>query len=261
MRKARHAYFANVSYFDSKVGELVQTITEAGMLEDTVFIITADHGDMLGERGLWYKMNFFEHSARVPLIIAGPGVGQGAAANACSLVDILPTMLEIAGSAGAEQPVIGMPIDGRSLMPLARGEADAVDEAIGEYCAEMAGHPVFMIRRGPYKYIACEGDKPLLYNLAEDPSEARNLVDDAGHVAVAVDFAAEVAGRWDSARLREDVMATQRQRRAIHAAMEAGAAEPWDYNPPKDASQQYVRNHMDWTVTAERFRFPKTDPA
>ena len=78
---------------------------------------------------------------------------------------------------------------------------------------------------------------------------------------MAADFAAEVAGRWDSARLREDVMATQRQRRAIHAAMEAGAAEPWDYNPPKDASQQYVRNHMDWTVTAERFRFPKTDPA
>ena len=56
-------------------------------------------------------------------------------------------------------------------------------------------------------------------------------------------------------------MATQRQRRAIHAAMEAGAAEPWDYNPPKDASQHYVRNHMDWTVAAERFRFPKTDPA
>ena len=158
-------------------------------------------------------------------------------------------------------PALGMPIDGRSLMPLARGEADGVDEAIGEYCAEMAGHPVFMIRRGPYKYIACEGDKPLLYNLADDPSEARNLVDDPGHAAMAADFAAEVAGRWDSARLREDVMATQRQRRAIHAAMEAGATEPWDYNPPKDASQQYVRNHMDWTVAAERFRFPKTDPA
>ena len=51
-------------------------------------------------------------------------------------------------------------------------------------------------------------------------------------------------------------MATQRQRRAINAAMEAGAAEAWDYNPPRDASQQYVRNHMDWTVTADRYRFP-----
>ncbi|MEC9141445.1 MAG: choline-sulfatase, partial [Pseudomonadota bacterium] len=76
------------------------------------------------------------------------------------------------------------------------------------------------------------------------------------HASVAGAFAAEVAGRWDSAKLREDVMATQRQRRAIHAAMEAGAAEAWDYNPPRDASQQYVRNHMDWTVAADRYRFP-----
>ena len=199
IRKARHAYYANVSYFDSKVGELVQTITEAGMLDDTIFIITADHGDMLGERGLWYKMTFFEHSARVPLIMAGPGISHGAAPNACSLVDILPTMLDIAGSTGASMPEIGMPVDGRSLMPLARGEDDPVDEAIGEYCAEMAGHPVFMIRRGDYKYIACDGDSPLLYNLADDPRELANLADDPAHASVAEAFAAEVAGRWDSA--------------------------------------------------------------
>ena len=166
IRKARHAYYANVSYFDSKVGELVQTITEAGMIDNTIFIITADHGDMLGERGLWYKMTFFEHSARVPMIMAGPGIASGTASNACSLVDMLPTMLDIAGSAGVPLPQIGMPVDGRSLMPLARGEDDPVDEAIGEYCAEMAGHPVFMIRRGDYKYIACDGDSPLLYNLS-----------------------------------------------------------------------------------------------
>ena len=259
IRKARHAYYANVSYVDSKVGELVQTITEAGMLDDTIFIITADHGDMLGERGLWYKMSFFEHSARVPLIMAGPGVTRGSARNACSLVDILPTMLDIASSAGADIPAMGMPVDGRSLMPLARGESDPVDEAIGEYCAEMAGHPVFMIRRGDFKYIACDGDKPLLFNLADDPHEVTNLVDDPAHAGLAADFAAEVAGRWDSAQLREDVMATQRQRRAIHTAMEAGAAEPWDYNPPRDASQQYVRNHMDWTVAADRYRFPRPE--
>ena len=259
IRKARHAYYANVSYFDSKLGELVQTITEAGMLDDTLFIITADHGDMLGERGLWYKMNFFEHSARVPLIMAGPGVASGRAPNACSLVDILPTMLDVASICGAATPELGMPIDGRSLVPLMRGDSDPVDEAIGEYCAEMAGAPVFMIRRGAFKYIACDGDRPLLFNLTDDPQERTNLVDDPAHADVAAAFAAEVAERWDSERLREDVMATQRQRRAIHAAMEAGAAEAWDYNPPRDASQQYVRNHMDWTVAADRYRFPRVD--
>lgn len=258
IRKARHAYYANVSYFDSKVGEMVQAITEAGMLDDTIFIVTADHGDMLGERGLWYKMNFFEHSARVPLIMAGPGIGQGSAANPCSLVDILPTMLDIAATKGAEKPALGMTIDGRSLLPLAQGKDDPVEEAIGEYCAEMTGHPVFMIRRGDFKYIACEGDKPLLYDIANDPRETTNLVDDPAHAERAAAFAAEVAGRWDSAKLRADVIATQKQRRAIHAAMEAGAAEPWDYNPPRDASIEYVRNNMDWTVAADRYRFPKT---
>ena len=257
IRRARHAYYANVSYFDSKVGELVQTIEEAGMMDQTIFIITADHGDMLGERGLWYKMNFFEHSARVPLVMAGPGISPGAASNPCSLVDILPTMLDFAAQDGTEKPTLGMAIDGRSLMPLAQGQSDPVEEAIGEYCAEMTGHPVFMIRRGALKYIACEGDAPLLYDVLTDPLETRNLVDDPAYAEQARAFAEEVADRWNSQQLRDNVIATQKQRRAIHAAMEAGAAEPWDYNPPRDASREYVRNNMDWTVAAERYRFPK----
>ena len=75
-RRARRAYYANVSYFDSKIGALVQTIEEMGQMDNTIIIVTADHGDMLGEKGLWYKMNFFEHAARVPLIMAGPGVAR-----------------------------------------------------------------------------------------------------------------------------------------------------------------------------------------
>ena len=202
-------------------------------------------------------MNFFEHSARVPLVMAGPGISPGAASNPCSLVDILPTMLDFAAQDGTEKPTLGMAIDGRSLMPLAQGQSDPVEEAIGEYCAEMTGHPVFMIRRGALKYIACEGDAPLLYDVLTDPLETRNLVDDPAYAEQARAFAEEVADRWNSQQLRDDVIATQKQRRAIHAAMEAGAAEPWDYNPPRDASREYVRNNMDWTVAAERYRFPK----
>ncbi|MEM7522213.1 MAG: choline-sulfatase [Pseudomonadota bacterium] len=253
VRRARRAYLANVSYFDSKVGEVVRTLEETGVLDDTIVIVTADHGDMLGERGLWYKMNFFEHSARVPLIMAGPGVTVGAAANACSLVDLLPTFIDIAGGDAA---MLGEPVDGRSLMPLARGEADPVDEAIGEYCAEMTPWPVFMIRRGPLKYIHCDPDPPQLYDISADPHEAANLAADPAWADEATAFAAEVAARWDSAGLRGDVIRTQKSRRALHAAMEAGAGEHWDYDPPSDASTQYVRNHMDWTVAATRYRFP-----
>lgn len=253
VRRARRAYLANVSYFDSKIGEIVQTLTEIGEIDNTVIIVTADHGDMLGERGLWYKMNFFEHSARVPLVMAGPGVVQGQAGNACSLVDILPTLIDIAGG---DESVLGEPTDGRSLMPLARGEDDPVDEAIGEYCAEMTPYPVFMIRRGRYKYIHCDPDPPQLYDVVGDPLEMRNCANDPELADLANRFAQEVAERWDSETLRRQIILTQKSRRKLHAAMEAGAGAHWDYNPPSDASQQYVRNHMDWTKAAERYRFP-----
>ncbi|WP_371226288.1 choline-sulfatase [Roseovarius sp. 2305UL8-3] len=251
--RARRAYLANVSYFDSKIGAVVKALEDIGELDNTIVIVTADHGDMLGERGLWYKMNFFEHSARVPLVMAGPGVTQGTAPNACSLVDLLPTFLDIARG---DADILGEPIDGRSLMPLARGEADPIDEAIGEYCAEMTAAPVFMIRRGPLKYIHCDLDPPQLYDLGEDPDERVNVAADPTYADQSAGFAAEVADRWDSEALRTNIIATQKSRRALHAAMEAGAGEHWDYDPPSDASQQYVRNHMDWTKAAAHYRFP-----
>ena len=251
--RARRAYLANVTYFDSKIGALVKTIEDIGALDNTLIIVTADHGDMLGERGLWYKMNFFEHSARVPLVMAGPGAVQGSAQNACSLVDILPTLLDAAGGDPAN---LGAPIDGRSLMPLARGESDPVDEAIGEYCAEMTPCPVFMIRRGAFKYIHCDTDPPQLYDLVRDPQEKDNLAAHPDYANTVANFANEVANRWNSEKLRADVIASQTSRRALHAAMEAGASTSWDYNPPRDASNEYVRNHMDWTVAAARYRFP-----
>ena len=251
--RARRAYLANVSYFDSKIGAMVKALEDIGELDNTIIIVTADHGDMLGERGLWYKMNFFEHSARVPLVMAGPGIAKGTASNACSLIDLLPTFID---AAGGSLDMLGEPIDGRSLMPLARGEVDPVDEAIGEYCAEMAWHPVIMIRRGPLKYIHCDPDPAQLYDCVADPMEKVNLASDPAYADQVAAFAAEVAERWDSAQLREDVIRTQKSRRKLHAAMEAGASEHWDYNPPSDASQQYVRNHMDWTVAAAKYRFP-----
>ncbi|WP_270728273.1 choline-sulfatase [Shimia sp. Alg240-R146] len=251
--RARRAYLANVSYFDSKIGELTQTLQEMGELDNTIVIVTADHGDMLGERDLWYKMNFFEHSARVPLVMAGPGIAQGRAPNACSLVDMLPTMLDIAGGT---PDIVGEPIDGRSLMPLARGENDPKDEAIGEYCAEMTPYPVFMIRRGPLKYVHCDIDPPQMYDVVADPEERVNLAALPDHAEAAATFAKEVADRWDGEALRKKVIATQKSRRALHAAMEAGAGEHWDYNPPSDASQQYVRNHMDWAEANNFYRFP-----
>ena len=108
------------------------------------------------------------------MIIAGPGVARGRTTNACSLVDLLPTMVDIGGGTAE---MFGAPVDGRSLMPLARGEDDEVSEAIGEYCAEMTGHPVFMIRRGDLKYIHCDSAPPSSMICSTIPGSVQTLLD------------------------------------------------------------------------------------
>lgn len=258
VRNARHGYYANTSYFDSKVGEIVKALDESGQLENTIVIVTADHGDMLGERGLWYKMNFFEHSARIPMIISGPGIKNRTVGEPVSLLDILPTFLDIAGSTGADTPDATLQLDGRSLWPLLTGAVDNPDggEVIGEYCAECASHPMFMIRKGQWKYIHCAVDPPQLFDLSADPMEQNNLAIDPGQSIRVAEFQSIVGARWDEKTLRDKVLTSQSQRLPVHAAMERGKLTSWDYQPPRDASQEYVRNHMDWTVAAEKTRFP-----
>ena len=253
-RNARHGYYANTSYIDAWLGRMVRALEETGLLDNTVVIATSDHGDMLGERGLWFKMSFFERSLRVPFIMAGPGVANTVVGNACSLVDLAPTLLDIAAGDGSTRVEPVAPLAGRSLWESAAGGRDPVDEAIAEYTAEMTSHPMFMIRRGRYKYIHCDTDPALLYDIDADPQERTNLADDPAHADVVADFAAEVAQRWDSGAIRDQVLASQRARRLLHTAMGNGTRISWDYVPTQDAANQYVRDHMDWAEAGARSR-------
>ncbi|OED40347.1 choline-sulfatase [Chromatiales bacterium (ex Bugula neritina AB1)] len=259
IRNARHAYYANVSYFDSKVGELIRTLKEAELYDNTLIVVTADHGDMLGERGLWYKMNFFEHSARVPMIISGPGVQQGTSAEPVSLVDLFPTFIAPENTAASGTPAVDYTLDGQSLWPLLQGQQPESfnGEVYGEYCAECASHPILMIRRNQYKYIHCDADPAQLFDIDTDPAELNNLAGDPRYTDIESEFAAEVAARWNSEQIRRDVLATQKQRQAVHLAMQEGALTSWDYQPKRDASQEFVRNHFDWIELAEKARFPR----
>ena len=145
VRAARHAYYGAIAYVDDLLGRLMQALRSAALAEDTIVILTSDHGEMLGERGLWYKMSFFEGACRVPLVIASPGRFEPRrVAASVSLVDLMPTLIDLAG--GNAQS-LGIGIDGRSLAPHLRG-AGGHDEAIGEYLAEGAIAPIVMIRRG-----------------------------------------------------------------------------------------------------------------
>ncbi len=245
VRRARRGYYANTSYVDDWLGRLVATLRETGLADSTVVVFTSDHGDMLGDRGLFYKMTFFERSARVPLVMAGPGVANRAVPNVASHLDVLPTMLDIATD-GGDWRETAPGVEGRSLWELASGGSDGVSETTGEYMAEMTSHPMFMIRRDNLKYIHCDTDPPLLYDLEADPGERNNLADDPAHAQAAAAFAAEVRARWDSDAIRERVLESQRARRVIHRAAERTAGiRSWDHLPANDVANSYVRNHQD----------------
>ncbi|MEM8922526.1 MAG: choline-sulfatase [Actinomycetota bacterium] len=257
-RNARHGYYANISYVDDWLGRLLATLDETGLDDNTIVVFTADHGDMLGDRGVWYKMSFHERSARVPLVMAGPGVVERQVPNAVSHLDLLPTLLDLATDGGPWREDAAT-FDGRSLAGLVAGGADGVSETTGEYLAEMTSAPLFMIRRGPLKYIHCDTDPPLLYNVDDDPLERRNLADDPDHAEVAAAFAAEVDARWDGAAIGRRVVASQQDRLLLHRAMGNGPMISWDHLPANDVANAYVRNHKDVVEAALRSRLAVRD--
>ncbi|MGI9621348.1 MAG: choline-sulfatase [Acidimicrobiales bacterium] len=256
-RNARHAYYANVSYFDDWVGRLLETLDETEMADETVVIVTSDHGDMLGDRACWFKMSFFERSARVPLVVSGPDVVTSQIPNVCSHLDIVPTLLDIATE--GQWPEVAAPLSGRSLWPAATGGSDDVDETTAEYTAEMTSEPMFMIRRGAYKYIQCEGDPPLLYDVESDPLERSNLAEVSAHKGRVDAFANEAESRWDSGAIRDRVVASQRARRLVHAAGRRGSLVSWDHAPVNDVANSFMRNHHDWSEIGLNTRFPRPD--
>jgi choline-sulfatase len=260
LRNARHGYYANTSYFDDWLGRLVTTLDETNQLDTTVIIVTADHGDMLGDRGVFFKMSFHERSARVPLVMAGPGVVEGAAvANVCSHLDLLPTLVDVATDGSALSDWLDgtdEAWEGRSLWPLSTGGTDVIDETTGEYMGEMTSHPMFMIRRGRFKFISCSTDPDQLYDLHADPLERVNLAADPAHGPTAAELALEVKTRWDAEAIRRQVLGSQRRRRILHRAMATGPLTSWDYQPRVDAANVYVRNHQDWAEAGPRHRFP-----
>ncbi len=257
VRAARRAYYGAVSYVDDQIGAMRQALADARFADETIVMLLADHGDMLGERGLWYKMNFFEPACRIPFIVHAPGrYAARRVAGSASLVDVLPTLCELAGAAGSGYAT---PLCGQSLLPQLAG-GPAADTVFGEYLAEGAIAPLVMIRRGHLKFVHSPADPDQLYDLAADPLELRNLAAEPGQEALMREFRAEIAGRWDLSKLHDAVLASQRRRRWVYAALREGHYQPWDYQPDRDASRLYIRNDQDLGDLEAMARFPMAWP-
>ncbi|KAL2018388.1 hypothetical protein VTK56DRAFT_866 [Thermocarpiscus australiensis] len=242
IKRARRAYYGAVSYVDECVGKLLDVLKRCRLDDNTIIIFSGDHGDMLGERGLWYKMNYFEHSVRVPLLVSYPQkfAPHRVKANVSTL-DILPTMCDLVGT----KPLPYLPMDGVSLLPHLEGrEEDGHDEVFAEYTGEGTVRPLMMIRRGRWKYVTCPADGSQLYDMEADPLELHDLVrsgavvrdEKIGRVFVA--FEREAAARWDFEAITQQVLLSQRKRRLVWSALTKGKFTSWDYNPEDDGREK-----------------------
>lgn len=160
-------YYSLITHLDDKVGELIQTLKDHGLYENTIIVYAADNGLAIGSHGLLGKQNMYEHSTKVPMIISGPGIPENQVKDALVyLYDLFPTLTDLAGLPTSES------IDGLSLLPLISAQSQQVrDQLFTAY-----RHTVRAVRVGDWKLIRYpERDHSQLFNLAVDPSELNNL--------------------------------------------------------------------------------------
>jgi choline-sulfatase len=251
VRRARRAYFANISYLDDKIGEVLQTLEDTR--QEATILFVSDHGDMLGDRGLWFKMSFFEGSARVPLMICAPQMPAGLQETPVSNIDVAPTLCDLAGVSMDEV----MPwTEGMSLVPMANG-VERTEPVAMEYAAEGSYSPVVCLRYGKWKYTRCTLDPDQLFDVSTDPNELNCLANVAKHQGTLEQLRAKSEARWDLAAFDAQVRESQARRWVVYEALRNGDYYPWDHQPLQKASERYMRNHMDLNTLEEKQRFPR----
>ncbi len=253
VRKSRQAYFANISYIDDKIGQIMDVLERTRQADNTIVIFVSDHGDMLGERGMWFKMSFFEGSARVPLMMAGPNIKPGLYTDPVSSLDVTPTVADLAGISMADVPPW---TDGISLCSMLDGNKRE-EPVLMEYAAEGSYAPLVCIREGKWKYVFCDLDPEQLFDLEADPHELTNLAGDPAYADQLEDFRAKRAKRWDMAAFDGAIRESQARRWIVYESLRNGSYFPWDYQPLQKASERYMRNHMDLNEVEEKQRFPR----
>lgn len=249
--RSRRAYFANISYLDDKIGEVMEAL-ETTRQEATILFVS-DHGDMLGERGLWFKMCFYEGSARVPLMIAAPDMEPGLVTAPVSTIDVTPTLAEMAG---VSLEAVAPWTEGESLVHLGQG-GERTSPVAMEYAAEASYSPLVSLRYGKWKYTRCLLDPDLLFDLEADPHELSNLAEDPAHAGTIASLRAKSEARWDLQAYDGQVRESQARRWVVYEALRNGEYYPWDYQPLQKASERYMRNHMDLNTLEESQRFPR----
>jgi arylsulfatase A-like enzyme len=188
VRRHLHEYYAVISGLDFHVGRLLEKLADKGVTGETIIIITSDHGLAVGSHGLFGKQNLYEHSMRVPLVFDGPGIKAGSSDALVYLLDLLPTLCDLAG---AKTPTN---IDGVSLTPILRGDMTEIRTSLGTAYRDVQR----AVRDERWKLIRYpQIDRTQLFDLRNDPDELRNLAEDPGH-AEQVARMTQLLQKWQS---------------------------------------------------------------
>ncbi|MEE4208446.1 MAG: choline-sulfatase, partial [Parvularcula sp.] len=237
VENARRAFYGSLSYADRLLGGLLDALQDAGLADNTIVILTSDHGDMLGERGMWFKKVFFDNAVRIPLMISYPGIQSRRVTDVVSLVDLLPTFLDIAGTEAVGR------LDGHSLMPFVMGDAsEHPGIAYAEITCEGVPEPVVMVRTGEYKLIYSAEAEPLLYDMVNDPFETKNRAADPEYGEVLTTLVAHVEATWGSLpELKTRILESQKIRAFVADALSRGKFHSWDSHDPAGGGERYLR--------------------
>lgn len=229
---ARTAYWALVTSLDRMVGQILGALYANNLAENTLIVYTSDHGEQVGEHGLWWKQTFYEQSVRVPAILSWPGVLPAGTRSrrVVSALDLTATMLE-----ALQAPPLPA-ANGRGLLDLLThpaGQLPWEDQAFSEYCTD-DGCYQRMVRRGPWKLNYYHGQEPQLFNLDVDPNELHNCAPEPACQAVRADLTQRVLDHWDPEQIA-GAMAGKRQEGQLLAAWVRQVRPPdqyrWDMRP------------------------------
>ena len=212
------AYYGLVSYLDDNVGQLVAALERNGLSDNTRIIYSSDHGESLGNHGIYGKSNFYEESVGVPMIMAGPDIAQGQTSSTpVSLVDLYPTFVDAMGLSDDDSTTK----PGQSLFELAHSDEPQRAVLSEQHSAGMP-HGGFMLRRGRWKYIYYAGGLAAqLFDLENDPAELNDLAHDKEHANTMQKLDAQLREILDPDEM--DRLAKADQLRRLNAAGGADA--------------------------------------
>ncbi|MGB0506636.1 MAG: sulfatase-like hydrolase/transferase, partial [Pikeienuella sp.] len=206
MKEARAAYYALTAYMDDNVARVLKALEASGKADDTLVIYCSDHGELLGDHGLWTKQVMYEGSAGAPLILSGPGIPAGQArSTAASLLDIYPTALAAFGLDASDHP-------GDDLAALANAPDDPNRTAFSEYHDGGSTTASFMVRWGDWKYVHYVGHRPQLFNLIEDPDELTDRASDPSAAATLAEGEARLRAICNPEEVNKAAFDSQRAR-------------------------------------------------